>query len=149
MFARSMIACAVLAPAVGFAIATQSAPGLAEPTPFSITEAQAESCTFALRAKNNMSFDVWLDLYDSSVTNHAVVAKLFSVSDLKIQNHRLSSGKSMDRRVTVSGGCAARRTWNIKVRIGGRDWTGKFATDETRGSGDRTVQLGNSSEWGL
>lgn len=112
-------------------------------------EAQAESCTFALRAKNTMSFDVYLDLYDSSVTNHAVVAKLFSVSRLKTQNHRLSSGKSMERRVTVSGGCSARRTWNIMVRIGGRDWMGKFATDETRGSGDRIVQLGNSSEWGL
>lgn len=145
MTGRSLVAALAALPLV----APVSAPTSAESTAPPVAEAASESCTFALRAKNNMSFDVQLDLYDSQVTNHAVVAKLFSTSKLKIQNHRLSSGASMDRRVTVSGSCSARRTWSIRIRIGGRDWLGKYATDETNGSGDRTVQLGESSKWGL
>ncbi len=108
----------------------------------------AESCTFAIRATNNYSFDVFVDLYDSTVRNHAVVAKLFSIVQLKIQNERIPTGGKMDRRYTASGRCAAKRTWTFQVRKGSRSKQ-QLVVKMTSGtsSTSRTVDLGKASTW--
>lgn len=80
-------------------------------------------CSFAIRARNNMSFDVWVELYDSTVRLEAIgiPALLRGDKQLKIQNYRIATGKTMDARYTASGACSTKRTWKLYVRIGGRD----------------------------
>lgn len=112
----------------------------------------AEDCSFAIRARNNMSFDVWVELYDSTVRleSTAIPALLRGNKQLKIQNHRIATGKTMDRRYTASGSCSTRRTWVFYVRIGGRDLR-QIVSKSTQGTEwrDRIVDLGDSSKWGL
>lgn len=122
------------------------------PEPASADEAEAD-CRFAIRASNNLSFDVWVLLYDSSVVrpNAGGPFKLFTpVEQLKIQNQRIKRGGRMDRRYTASGRCSANRVWYIKIRRGD---AGKVPVKtlrlETSGSGStsRIVDLGPSSKW--
>lgn len=108
------------------------------------------SCQFAIRAKNNMSFDVWVDLYNSTMSDGGF-GLWGGHSKLEIQPHRLGPGKSMDRRYTASGRCSKERNWQFYVHIGRTD--GKkiyeYVNKRTKGDGDRTINLGNSSTWGL
>jgi hypothetical protein len=119
------------------------------------SSAEAMSCTFAIRASNNLSFDVWVDLYDSTVRldSWSVPYLLRKDKKLKIQNHRLATGKSMDRRYTASGSCSTKRSWTLLVRIGRADGK-KIYESLVKGtsgttSSSRTVNLGKSSTWGL
>ena len=152
----------VLVPALG--LLGTPAPDRAAPDPVSTAPAasasatvaeagaEAQSCQFAIRAKNNMSFDVWVELYDSTVRLDSpfVPALLRNNKQLKIQNHRIATGKTMDRRYEASGDCGTRRQWVIYVRIGGRE-AREAVQRTTQGTewGDRIVDLGNSSTWGL
>lgn len=109
-----------------------------------VAAAEGAECRFAIRASNNLSFDVWVDLYDSTVHRTG----LFVPSEqLKIQNHRIRSGATMDRRYTARGACKVRRTWLIRFRRGSAQQTVLLST-----SGDsaaaRIVDLGPSSRWG-
>jgi hypothetical protein len=109
--------------------------------------ARAAECQFAIRATNDRDSEVWIDLYDSKVYRKAI---LTGVEQLKIQNHRLQPGKSMDRRYTAKGKCGADRTWLIRHRItvnGKLEW-GYFRL-ETGGtsSTSRTVDLGRASKF--
>lgn len=104
-----------------------------------------ESCQFAIRASNNLSVDVWVYLYDSKVRVKGTGIFMFW-KQLKIQNHRIASGKTMDRRFTTDSTCEKRRDWNIKVKRGSSPiWliveTGGTSSDS------RTVDLGPSSRW--
>lgn len=104
-----------------------------------------ESCQFAIRASNNLSFDVWVYLYDSKVRVKGTGIFDFW-KQLKIQNHRIASGKTMDRRYTTGGPCEKGRQWNIKAKRGSSPiWliveTGGTSSDS------RTVDLGPSSRW--
>jgi hypothetical protein len=109
-------------------------------------------CTFALRASNNMSFDVWVDLYDSRLDNGGF-GVFGGFKPLKIQNHRIAPGQTMDRRYTASGSCSKERRWEFWVRIGRADGKKiyKYVNRTTKGdsSSSRTVDLGKSSTWGL
>lgn len=110
------------------------------------------NCTFAIRAKNNLSFDVWVELYDSTVRLESAFIPVLLRGDrqLKIQNHRIARGKTMDRRYTASGSCSTRRLWTFHVRIGGRDRVALVSlTSDGTGSRDRILDLGESSKWGL
>jgi hypothetical protein len=115
-------------------------------------ETEAASCQFAIRAKNNLSFDVWVELYDSTVRLESTLipALLRGDKQLKIQNHRIATGKTMDRRYEAAGACGTRRTWIFWVRIGGRDKL-QMVSRSTSGTGwrDLIVDLGESSKWGL
>jgi hypothetical protein len=126
-------------------------PGAAPPDGEDASAPESD-CSFAIRAKNNMSFDVWVDLYDSTVRleSWAVPALLRGNRQLKIQNHRISTGKTMDRRYTAPGSCSTRRSWTFYVRIGGRD-VRQVVGRSTKGTEwrDRIVDLGDSSDWGL
>lgn len=104
-------------------------------------------CQFAIRASNNLSFDVWVDLYDSQVSKPGGFG-VFSGGweQLKIQNHRIRSRGTMDRRYTAPGKCEANRTWWIKVRRGSAQKTLEIGTGGTS-STSRTVDLGPSSQW--
>ena len=106
----------------------------------------------AIRGRNNMSFDVWVELYDSTVRLEALgIPALFrGDKQLKIQNYRIATGKTMDVRYTASGACSTKRSWNFWVRIGGRD-VRKNVGRTTNGTEwrDRIVDLGDSSKWGL
>lgn len=121
-----------------------------ESTPDAPATVEEVSCSFAIRAQNNMSFDVWVDLYSSRLDNGGF-GVFGGYKPLKIQNHRLSPGKSMDRRYTASGTCGKERKWEFAVRIGRADGKKiyKYLYKTTRGSGDRTIDLGKSSTWGL
>src|SRR5690606_26870320 len=78
---------------------------------------ESASCQFELKASNTLSIDVWVDLYDSAVRREYSLIPLWV--QLKIQNHRIRSGESMNRRYTAGGPCHATRNWSIKVRRGG------------------------------
>ena len=108
------------------------------------------SCQFAIRAKNNQSFDVWVDLYESQLNNGGF-GVFGGFKDMKAQPERISPGKSMDRRYTASGSCSKKRSWQFYVHIGRPDGKKiyKYVNKSTSGSGDRTINLGNSSTWGL
>jgi len=117
-----------------------------------VLETTEQTCSFAIRARNRLSFDVWVELYDSTVRldSWAVPVLLRNDKQLKIQNHRLARGQTMDRRYTASGDCSTRRRWTFHVRIGGRDNVKLvYRTTEGSGSQDRIVDLGDSSKWGL
>ena len=105
--------------------------------------AKAAECTFALRASNNLSFDVWVQLYDSHVTRLGMWG---SHDQLKIQNHRIASGKSMDRRYTAAGRCKAERRWLIVVKRGSTPFEVEIYTSG-ESSDSRTVDIGPSSRW--
>lgn len=109
-------------------------------------------CSFAIRGRNNMSFDVWVELYDSTVRLEALgIPALFrGDKQLKIQNYRIATGKTMDVRYTASGACSTKRSWRFYVRIGGRDARNSVlrTTNGTEWR-DRIVDLGDSSKWGL
>ena len=134
--------------ATGLVLALALGPGITTARARTDPSAPAESCTFAILATNNYSFDVFVDLYDSYVRNHAVVAALFSVKQLKIQNQRIPHGGSMNRRYTASGKCPSKRTWTIYVRKGssGAQQTVSRVTSGTT-SASRTVNLGKASKW--
>ena len=118
-----------------------------------LSEVNAASCSFAIRAKNNLNLNIWIDLYDSTVTLEEwwVPAMARKEVKLAIQNHRLTSGQSMDRRYTSHGSCDTRRSWKFLVRIDRPSGTKVYqlVLRSTQGSGDRTVNLGNTSTWGL
>jgi hypothetical protein len=103
-------------------------------------------CQFVIRASNNLSFDVWVNLYDSSVTLDGI-GILGRSTQLKIQNHRIRSGGTMDRRYTAPGGCARKRNWVMRVRTGSQQKI-VFVNTEGTSSTSRTVDLGPSSQWG-
>lgn len=110
-------------------------------------EAERETfdCQFAIRASNNLSFDVWVMLYDSRVSNQKI-GIFGGFTQLKIQNHRIASGKTMDRRYTAPGRCAADRTWFIVVKRGSQPFEVEYHTGGD-GSDSRTVDIGPSSRW--
>jgi len=99
-----------------------------------------------------MGFDVWVELYDSTVRLEAIgiPALLRGDKQLKIQNYRIATGKTMDARYTASGACSTKRTWKLYVRIGGRD-ARNMVGRTTKGTEwrDRIVDMGDSSKWGL
>ena len=129
------------------AIATLAASTLAWNAPDAGPEGENEAvdCQFAIRASNNLSFDVWVMLYDSKVSNQKI-GVFGGFTQLKIQNHRIASGKTMDRRYTASGRCAADRTWWIVVKRGSQPITVEHRTGGD-GSDSRTVDIGPSSRW--
>lgn len=162
MVVPAFLSLGVLVPALGLlgapvperAASDPASPAPAESSSAAVAEAgeEEQSCQFAIRAKNNMSFDVWVELYDSTVRLDSpfVPALLRNNKQLKIQNHRVATGKTMDRRYEASGDCGTRRVWTFYVRIGGRD-VRQAVQRTTQGTewGDRIVNLGNSSTWGL
>lgn len=103
-------------------------------------------CQFVIRASNNLSFDVWVDLYDSEVRLDGL-GILDRSTQLKIQNHRLRSGEKMDRRYTAPGGCARKRVWVMRVRTGSQQKI-TFVNTEGTSSTSRIVDLGPASQWG-
>lgn len=103
-------------------------------------------CQFEIRGSNNLSFDVWVDLYDSYVYLDGI-GILGRITQLKIQNHRIASGKTMSRRYTAPGGCARKRDWRIMVRKGSAQQSVIVHTEGTT-STSRTVDIGPSSSWG-
>lgn len=114
-------------------------------TPPSGPAGASTDCQFAIRATNSLSIDVWVNLYDSYVKLDGV-GILGRNTQLKIQNHRLAPGKSMDRRFTAPGGCARKRDWVFFVRTGGPSKIVRRHTEGTS-STSRTVDLGRSSRW--
>ena len=106
---------------------------------------QAAECQFETKASNNLSFDVWVDLYDSMVTKPGI-GVFGGMTQMKIQNHRIRTGQKMDRRYTAPGRCAMDRTWWIKFRRGSAQKTLEIKTGGTS-STSRTVDLGASSKW--
>ena len=122
-----------------------SALGWAQPDAGAGRKSESFDCQFAIRASNNLSFDVWVMLYDSRVTNEKL-GVFGGLTQLKIQNHRIASGKTMDRRYTASGRCAADRTWWIVVKRGSQPFTVEYETGGD-GSSSRTVDIGPASRW--
>lgn len=100
-------------------------------------------CQFAIRATNDMSKDAYVFLYDATVLRYVVGARRVQ---LKIQNHRIASGKSMDRRYTARGKCPTKRTWMMPHRYGTADGCKVILTEGTS-STSRTVDLGRVSQW--
>lgn len=158
---RSLFSFGVLLPSLALfsGPAPDSRPDHGTATPMTLTwdveedaSADAMDCQFAIRASNNMSFDVWVDLYDSRLDNGGF-GVFGGFKPLKIQNHRISPGKTMDRRYTASGNCTKERRWEFWVRIGRADGKKiyKYVYRTTKGdsSSSRTVDLGKSSTWGL
>ena len=136
---RFGFACLTIAALVGTSVAWDAPRGEEAPADGN------ESCQFAIRASNNLSFDVWVYLYDSKVRLKGTGVFTFW-KQLKIQNHRIASGKTMDRRFTADFTCEKNRQWNIKVKRGSSPiWliveTGGTSSDS------RTVDLGPSSRW--
>lgn len=116
-----------------------------------VDDRDAQTCRFAIRAKNNLNLNIWIDLHDSTVLQQKGPAIFRKDVKLEIQNHRLTNGQSMDRRYTAAGRCDTRRSWIFWVRIDRPSGikNHKMVMRQTEGSGDRTVNLGNSSTWGL
>lgn len=106
----------------------------------------AAECQFAIRASNNISIDVWVDLYDSVVYLDGF-GVLGRKTQLKIQNHRIAPRGTMDRRFTAPGRCARKRDWAIRFRRGTQQQTMFIHTEGTT-STSRTVDLGPASRWG-
>lgn len=159
MIGKSAIACGVLLPVLalvsGSAVDSKTGDGAVVSASvvemFDIESATGEmSCSFAIRASNNQSFDVWVDLYSSSVYSGSFLV-FGGAKSLEIQDHRIASGKSMDRRYTASGSCSKERKWQFNVRIGRADGKKiyKYIKKTTKGSSNRTLDLGKSSTWGL
>ncbi len=159
MIGKSAIACGVLLPALalvsGSAVDSKTEDGATVAAlvveMFDIGSAPEEmDCSFAIRASNNQSFDVWVDLYSSSLNNGGF-GVFGGFKPLKIQDHRIASGKSMDRRYTASGSCSKERKWQFNVRIGRADGKKiyKYINKTTKGDANRTIDLGKSSNWGL
>lgn len=138
-FRRFGLACLAMAALVGMLVAWDAPRSEAAPAD------GTESCQFAIRASNNLSFDVWVYLYDSKVRVKGTGVFTFW-KQLKIQNHRIASGKTMDRRFTADFGCENNRQWNIKVKRGSSPIWLLLATGGTS-SDSRTVDLGPSSRW--
>jgi hypothetical protein len=132
---------------VSLGCATLAASTVAWSGPADTTDAgrDAADCQFAIRASNNLSLDVWVMLYDSRVSNQKF-GVFGGYTQLKIQNHRIASGKTMDRRYTASGRCAADRTWLIVVKRGSQPFEVEYRTGGD-GSESRTVDIGPSSRW--
>ena len=99
-------------------------------------------CQFEIRATNDLDRDVWVMLYDSTVFRDVFGAKLVQ---LKIQNHRLAPGKSLDRRYTARGKCQTKRTWYMRFDKG-RAGLRQIVTSGTS-STSRTVNMGRTSTW--
>ena len=159
MIGRSVFACSLLVPALALAsgISPDSRPENRS-TDSAVTAELLDnnstpevlSCSFAIRATSNSSFDIWVDLYDSAIWGGFGLWAGYN-KKLKIQNHRLSPGKSMDRRYTASGSCSNKRKWRFLVRISRTDGRKiyKYVYETTSGSGDRIINLGKSATWGL
>jgi len=159
MIGKSAIACGVLLPVLalvsGSAVDSKTEDGAVVSASvvemFDIESATGEmSCRFAIRASNNQSFDVWVDLYSSRLDNGGF-GVFGGYKPLKIQDHRIASGKSMDRRYEASGSCSKERRWEFAVRIGRTDGKKiyKYIYETTKYDADRTINLGKSSTWGL
>lgn len=159
MIGKAAITCGVLLPALalvsGSAVDSKTGDGAVVSASvvemFDIESATGVmSCSFAIRASNNQSFDVWVDLYSSRLDNGGF-GVFGGYKPLKIQDHRIASGKSMDRRYTASGSCSKERRWQFNVRIGRTDGKKiyKYINRTTKGDANRTVNLGKSSTWGL
>ena len=84
-------------------------------------------------------------LYDSYVSTQKL-GVFGGFTQLKIQNHRIARGKTMDRRYTAPGRCAADRTWRIVVKRGSQPFTVEYQTGGD-GSDSRIVDIGPSSRW--
>jgi hypothetical protein len=112
-----------------------------------------DACRFAILAKNNTSLSIWVDLYYSTVNVDGGFGLWSGAKELKIQNHRLTSGQTMNRRYEASGSCSRSRSWRFHVRIdrpsGKKIY--KYLSRSTRGDGPagQTIDLGNTSTWGL
>jgi hypothetical protein len=108
--------------------------------------APVRDCTFAIQGRNDSKADVWVMLYDSRVFLNDKSMLTDSYKQLKIQNHRIAPGATMDRRYTSYGRCETSRTWFIRVKPAG---VVKTIRKETSGdySDSRTVDLGPVSEW--
>jgi hypothetical protein len=108
--------------------------------------APARDCTFAIQGSNDTKEDVWVMLYDSRVFLNDNSMFTDSYKQLKIQNHRIAPGATMDRRYNSYGRCVTSRTWYIRVKPGG---VVKTIRKETSGdySDSRTVDLGPVSKW--
>ena len=159
MIGKSAIACGVLLPALALvsASAVDSKIEDGQTVSASVVELfdiesspEEMDCSFAIRASNNLSFDVWVDLHSSTLNNGSF--RVFGgFKPLTIQDHRLLSGKTMDRRYTASGSCSKERKSQFNVRIGRAD--GKkiyqYINRSTKGDANRTIDLGKSSAWGL
>lgn len=159
MISRSAISWGMLLPVLGLMSVQEPDARPVEPVDDSASETMTitavespdgMSCQFAIRASNNMSFDVWVDLYYSQL-NDGGFGLWGGYDYLKIQPYRMGPGKSMDARYTASGSCSKERKWAFKVHIGRPDGKKIYETvsKTTKGDGDRTINLGKSSTWGL
>jgi hypothetical protein len=159
MVGKAMFTCGLLVPVLALTSgpspdarieSVPAVPTTAVELPNVTTSPDAMDCSFAIRASNNLSFDVWVDLYSSRLNNGGW-GVFGGYKPLEIQNHRIASGKSMDRRYTASGSCSKDRGWEFAVRIGRTDGQKiyKYIKKTTRYDTDRTIDLGKSSTWGL
>lgn len=110
--------------------------------------ARAADCQFDIRATNDLSGDVWFDLYDSFVRTQMLLG--VKTVQLKIQNHRLGPGQSLNRRYTANGKCENNRAWLItyRVPVAGKGLVKGDHIVRTTGSSStsRTVDLGRTSK---
>jgi hypothetical protein len=104
-----------------------------------------ESCQFQIVAGNNLGTSVYVYLYDSKVRQQGT-GVLFFWKQMKIQNHRIAPGKTMDRRYTADGRCSKNRQWKINVKRGSDTGNLLIETGGTS-STSRRVNLGPSSHW--
>jgi len=100
-------------------------------------------CQSEIRATNDLTKDAYVLLYDATVVRYVFGAK---VVQLKIQNHRIAPGKTMDRRYTARGKCPTKRTWIVPHRVGTAHGK-KVVLTEGSSSTSRTVDLGRASQW--
>lgn len=116
-------------------------------------EATDADCRFEIVARNTLSFDVWVMLYDSAVKRpNRFGWGVFSpgFKQMKIQNQRIESRGTMNRRYTAEGKCSAERIWHIEVVRGDPSKVSSKTLEiitQGSGSGSRTVDLGRSSRW--
>ena len=73
------------------------------------------NCQFAIRASNDLDHDVYVYLYNSHVKNMENLFRM-KYQQMKIQNHRIAPGKSMDRRYDAQGSCDVARDWSFRVK---------------------------------
>lgn len=114
------------------------------------TAAHVESdgaCEFRIRASNDISHDVWLYFYDSTVTTWGL-GILSNTRQLKIQNVRIPPGKAMTPvNYSASGNCNQTRDWTFQFKRG----TAVMPMQRIRTKGDntsaRTIDLGRASSW--
>lgn len=107
----------------------------------------AAACGFSIRASNNISHDVWLYFYDSTVTTWGL-GVLSPTRQLKIQNVRIPAGKTMKPvNYSANGGCDRTRDWRFKFKRGTQVMD--MASIRTKGDNtqNRTIDLGPASRW--